>query len=446
MSLSLLLTWFPILLGAGVGGRLLGKTRGFALGVLCGLFWIVLIQASTGPRIWADAWAVSTIVAGAFAIIAIAAWSGENATPLVDSREAAQDELRATSKIDVATDARDLQTIAHILDEFDDFVDAHRLDSDPWPEFDDFLRRALYHGCKATHIKPYRLTSDGAELVPLTQTELISEARRMSSTDGFVGETLRTGRPFLRVDSPSDRHSLFHSDTGTPTTPAWCFAISQGTQRLGVVVVGQLDIVPMEHQALLATMEKLVSQFWGTLIEVYRSRTAALQDPTCGVLTRESFLAAAEQSLADSYTQTEPVAMAVIALEGLRDLNDTGKWDLADELLHEVGVALRRKVRLDDRLGRFDGSRFIVLFRRVDADLAGLIIAQMISRLTSLCGDRNKWQCSITVRAGVMCSRDAQPDLKKLVTGALELTHVARKQKLTVATDASTPELATSSA
>lgn len=437
MSLTLLLTWFPILLGAGVGGRLLGRSRGFALGVLCGLFWVVLIQASQGARVWGDPWAVAMMIAGAFAIISIGAWAGEHAAILPEADRGAV--LRETSGESAIEHhllrSRELATIAGILDEFDDFLEAHRLDTDPWPEFDDFLRRVLYRACKATHVKPYRLLPEGLELAPLTQNDLITESRRVSATEGIIGETMDTGRAFLRTDLTNNRMAAVQRETDAAAAPAWCFAISQGTRRFGAVLVGQLDINPADHRTLLTVVEKLVSQFWCSLIEVYRSRTAALQDPTCGVLTREAFLAAAEQSLAESYAQSEPVAVSVIALEGLRDLNDTGRWDLADEMLHEVGMVLRRKIRLDDRLGRFDGSRFVVLFRRVDADLAGLIVAQMISRLSTLCGDRKRWHSAITVRAGVVCSHSDKPDLKTLVTGALELVHTARKNKLSLATD-----------
>lgn len=56
VTLTLILPWFPIILGVGVAGRLLGRARGFALGLLCALFWIVLVQASMGPTIWMDFW------------------------------------------------------------------------------------------------------------------------------------------------------------------------------------------------------------------------------------------------------------------------------------------------------------------------------------------------------------------------------------------------------
>ena len=51
MTLALLLPWFPILLAVGVGGRLLGRSRGLFMGVLCALFWVMVIQSSVGAEI-----------------------------------------------------------------------------------------------------------------------------------------------------------------------------------------------------------------------------------------------------------------------------------------------------------------------------------------------------------------------------------------------------------
>ncbi|MFQ5473019.1 MAG: hypothetical protein ACE5FA_09070, partial [Dehalococcoidia bacterium] len=68
MKLALLLPWFPIVLAAGVAGRLLGRGRGFAFGLLCALFWVVLVQATTGVIVWHDAWAVTALLTGGVAI------------------------------------------------------------------------------------------------------------------------------------------------------------------------------------------------------------------------------------------------------------------------------------------------------------------------------------------------------------------------------------------
>src|SRR3990172_1571343 len=77
MTLTLLLPWFPILLGVGVAGRLVGRGRGFALGMVCALFWVVLVQASAGTGMWSQPWIVVTILMGAAAIFLMGGWAGQ---------------------------------------------------------------------------------------------------------------------------------------------------------------------------------------------------------------------------------------------------------------------------------------------------------------------------------------------------------------------------------
>ena len=144
MTTTLVLPWFPVILAVGVGGRLLGRARGFALGFLCALFWIMLVQASSGPQIWWDRWTVASIVAGALAIFTMGGWAGE--TPV--GRRASTEPARPEEVIPAAASPQEegsvLGQLAAIMDQFDDWLEDHRNDGNPWSRFDEFVRAALY--------------------------------------------------------------------------------------------------------------------------------------------------------------------------------------------------------------------------------------------------------------------------------------------------------------
>ncbi|MBU0718958.1 MAG: diguanylate cyclase, partial [Planctomycetes bacterium] len=320
------------------------------------------------------------------------------------------------------------------LDQFDDWLEVHRLDSDPWPGFDEFIRTMLYRCCHATHARPYRLLSDGRELAPLRGPDYTGETRRIRATGGIIGQVIATGRAYVAGDPGHEDVPHEPADEGGEPI-AWCFAVSDGTRRLGVVTVGHLDVAPWRIGPLLGTAARLAEQFWRTLRETCLSRSAAITDPVSGLRTREPFLRAAEQSLAESYTQEEPVAVAVVALEGLRLLDDSGRWEVADDIVREVGAILSQKIRMDDRLGRFDGSRFILLLRRVDSELASLITGQIMSRLVTVCGDQSRWGASIKLRCGMAGSGAERPDLRTLVARALQQGHRARQENARIASD-----------
>jgi len=457
--IALVLPWFPIILAVGVGGRLLDRTRGFGLGVLGALFWLLLVQVSAGVTIWGEPLMVVSLLAGVFTIVAMGGWAGESpldrgdmstsgsgetgrpadlkatfnaiCSPLPNSGSARADTGGDASRITDGDGLALLDRISTMVEQFDDWLDAHRDASNPWGKFDEFIRTALYRCCRATHVKPYRVCGEGGGLKALREPDPFSEIEHVSSRKGIVGHVATTGRSYLAGDgTQGELLSQLADESEEPV--AWCFAIRQGPRKIGTVVVGQLDLDPLRNRPLLHVAERLVAQFWCTLFETTHSRQAALDDPVSGTFNREGLLRVAEQSLQESYQLGEPVAVAVIALEGLRELNDSGRWEIADELVREVGHVLSRKIRMDDRLGRFDGSRFVLLIRRVDAELASLIVTQIMSQLRVLYDDIERWQTKVVARCGVVGSGTEKPTLRTLVSQALTQCRKARLENALV--------------
>ncbi len=432
MVLTLVLPWFPILLGVGIGGRLLGSVRGTFLGVVCALFWVVLVQASVGNVIWSDPWMVMTIVTGATAIATVGRWSAQMPVDQPLSDVSTLSSSRGDAKADVQETA--FGELRAAMDRFDDWLEEHRDDGDPWPQFDEFVRSVLFQCCDATHVKPYRLGGDGEELVPLREPDLLTDVDRLPARRGIVGHVVTTGRSYVVGDTTQGElvDRLAGESDGAVE---WCFAVRQGTSRLGVVVVGQVGIPVECSKPLLRLAEKMIVSFWCMLHETAQGRSAIQNDPVSGLPTRAAFLRVAEQSLRESYRQGEPVAVVVVVLECLRELTDSGRWDVADEVVKEVSNALRRKVRMDDRVGRLDGHGFLILLRRVDSELATLIVTQLMTRLKDVCEDESRWHATVRVRCGVAGSGMENPNLRELVARALSETSRARVEGIPIASD-----------
>ncbi len=434
VGLTLILPWFPILLGVGVGGRLLGRMRGLFLGCLCALFWIVLVQASAGPVMWQDPWVVAAVVAGAIAIAGIGCWSGE--TAIQDAAATGRAHPPDSETSDVAEEASQsaFQKLSSAIEQFDAWLEEHCEQDNPWPNFDELVRSVMYQCCEATHVKPLRLLDEEGELAPVRELDPATDVERLPARKGIVGHVVTTGCSYI-VGDVTQGELLGRLAEESQDSIAWCFPIRRGKHRLGVVVVGRLGIDPIRNKSLVRAVERILNQFWCMLDETVRSRSAAQQDPVSGLPTRPAFLRDAGQSVLESYQQGEPVAVAVIALEGLREMSDSGRWELADEVVRAVGDSLRRKVRMDDGLGRFDGSRFIFMLRRVDSELASLIVAQLMTRLSELCSDEARWGRVINVRCGIAGSGTDSPDLRVLVLRALAQCRQARIEDLQTLSD-----------
>ena len=441
MVLTLLLPWFPIALAVGVGGRLLGRTRGGGFGALCAVFWIVLIQASNGVAIWMDPWTTATILAGAVAIIAMGRWSGD--VPDAESPHSVHPTGEAGSQPpSIHADVDAARVIADTIEQFDVWLDEHRDDANPWPDFDEFLRAMLRHGCQARHVRAFRLVGEGHELAPLREIESAPLSGRLSARHGLLGHVVTSGRSY-RADDDANGERLGELTGQMENSAAWCFAIREGTRRLGVVSVGAVELDPRHRRQRLRAMERLVHQFWLTLREVSHGRRLAQLDPECGILTRGAFFRDATKAIESSYRQCEPVVVAILAIEGLRELNDAGRWDAADDFLGLCCQEIRKKIRIDDVLGRFDGSRLVLLLQRVDSELASLILRQTVSRLETLCRDGDRWPATVGIRAGLAGSGTEQPDLPTLLTRALAQGSRARAERLAVASDVAVADAST---
>ncbi len=454
MNLNMWLPWFPIVLATGVGARLLGPGRGIGLGLLCALFWVAMVHASEGLGVWGHSWNVAVMVSGSLAIVAIGAWSNEAASRLRSdaavrpTRGSDATGIGATGSLPARVSegqealagkplVAPIESLCAAIEQFDDWLEDHRNDADPWPEFGEFVRGVLYRCCGAVHVRFYRILSEGDELVPIREADPFCEPDWRSARVGLVGHVATTGRSYLASDS-SQGELITRLAKESDEPLAWVFAIARGARKIGVATIGQVHphcARSQDQPAMVRSIECLVSLFWNSLVEACRGRSAGTRDPVSGLLTRESFFASADHSLQQAYRQGEPVVVAIIALEQLRHLSDTGRWEVADELVREVSTLMQRKVRSDDKIGRFDGTRFLLLLRRVDSHLATLILDQLMLRMASLCADPSRWGVSVQARCGVSGSGMEEPPLTSMVTQALRLCHEARINEVNIASD-----------
>ncbi|RJP36677.1 MAG: diguanylate cyclase [Phycisphaerales bacterium] len=434
MSLNVLLPWLPIVLAAGVGARLLGPRRGLVLAGLFTLFWVALVCLSPPPGFWDRPWSVAVIAAGAMSILALGSWSGSApASSAKAGAIAAAAAPRAPAARVVVQDVS-MSGIAAAIEQFDDWLETNRNDNDPWPEFGEFARSTLYQICQATHVRLYRILAEGEELVPLREVDPADPRELKSSRKGIIGHVVTTGRAYLAGDQAQGE--LVRALAGESDEPlAWVFPVSQGARRIGVVTVGQFNGNAADNQVLLRASAHLINHFWNCLGEACRGRSAGRVDPVSGLLVREAFFASAGLALEQAYAQGEPAVVAVIALEQLRHLSDSGRWEIADQVIRESAALLQRKVRTDDCLGRFDGTRFLLFLRRVDSNLAMLILEQLMSRLKALCGNEVRWGVAVRVRCGVSGSGTTRPPLTAMVAQAMRMCRQARIDEVNIASD-----------
>jgi diguanylate cyclase (GGDEF)-like protein len=97
-----------------------------------------------------------------------------------------------------------------------------------------------------------------------------------------------------------------------------------------------------------------------------RLRAAASTDPLTGVANRRAWDAAATRSLVHARRSGEPLTVAVLDLDGFKQVNDTEGHSAGDELLRRLTALWSARLRGSDVLGRHGGDEFVLCLPATD--------------------------------------------------------------------------------
>lgn len=255
---------------------------------------------------------------------------------------------------------------------------------DLWTAFDQWLRELLAEHLGVTRVRCYHVRPGADQLEPLAHTA--SALAAPSAREGLLGHVIATGSEFVAGDPAQGELVLAMAQTSGEGW-SWIWPVRRARQgTVGVVALGPAG----ERGALTAELRRnvgpLLSLFWHQTACLERLLVVQRTDQASGVLTRQDFFGAAAAALADSYAASEPVVVLVLALEGLRRLDDTGRWGQRDLLIERLGKLITRRVRSDDLVGRFSDDRFVVLLRRLDSGL-GRLIAEKTLAAANACSE-----------------------------------------------------------
>lgn len=89
------------------------------------------------------------------------------------------------------------------------------------------------------------------------------------------------------------------------------------------------------------------------------------RDALTGALTRERFEALGEAALARGAATRRPVSLAIIDVDHFKGINDRYGHLVGDEVLRRVVDCLRVECRSEDRIFRYGGEEFVVLWENM---------------------------------------------------------------------------------
>ncbi|RMF83611.1 MAG: diguanylate cyclase [Planctomycetota bacterium] len=310
---------------------------------------------------------------------------------------------------------------------FLDWLDEAPRDATVWPALDQLIRETLHNGLRAARVRSFRVDSQGGALSPL-RTDA-ADAGAPAPDEGLFGHVVATGRAFL---APQTRPGDLLAELAEREPDEWdiVWPVRREGRCVGVIACGSVDWTERsvsEAQALL----RLLQSFWLHIADRVALYEAETRDKTTGVLTRADLFRAAETAMTDSHAAGEPVVAAIVAIEGLRGLDDTGRWRQRDALLERLGDVIRRRIRSDDIVGRFSDERFAVVLRRLDLGLGRLIMEKLLDAIDGHIGALDAdLRCGVHVRAGLSASGLRKRSAAELLAAALAAGDAARRENL----------------
>jgi diguanylate cyclase (GGDEF)-like protein len=203
------------------------------------------------------------------------------------------------------------------------------------------------------------------------------------------------------IDSASGTElSLAALYLGPVALVTWFIGRTSG--RLWSIAVGGASIIAEIWTPVPATDPSIVA--WNTAAVVTLSlvvvevlarlhealdveRDLARTDALSGVANTRSFneLAAAELERARRYGRT--FTLASLDLDHFKQVNDTLGHAAGDRLIHDVGQAIRKRLRRVDVVARIGGDEFVILLPETDAPAAAVALGHVHETLRTLTDD-----------------------------------------------------------
>jgi GGDEF domain-containing protein len=310
-------------------------------------------------------------------------------------------------------------------------------DAHPWSSFDQLVREMLAEQLGAVRVRCYQVLPGEQQYRSLSQLGTSGDGK--CARAGVLGHVATTGREFVAGDAAHGELVDQLAEEGNEPWE-WVFPIREQAQTVGLVAVGKLPAPNALDSVRRRDLATLIMIFWRHVACLERLRIAQRTDKASGLLTRGDFFALATRALADSYAENEPVVVVVLALEGLRFLDDAGRWSEHDALVENIGLLIKRRIRTDDIIGRFSDDRFVLLLRRLDSGLGRLIAAKIQDTVQAQIEQLGDVGAALRMRVGLTGSGFHQPPLEGLLGAAWGAVAQARQQDVLLYADLGTAE------
>jgi len=239
---------------------------------------------------------------------------------------------------------------------------------------------------------------------------------------------MRRGQPHEALDP--NRDLLCQHFVQTPETGTLCLPLMVQGETLGLLsLVGDLDD---EHsfnlrQLAVATGEAIKLSLSNIKLRE-ELREQAIRDPLTGLYNRRDMEESLARELNRSRRQKSQLCVAMMDLDGFKQVNDHFGHGAGDAALREVGRILSQHLRNTDIACRYGGDEFFIVLpdssledNRQRLDQIRILIKEQAIRYGE------KFLKPMTISIGIASAREHSFDARELIRAADEALYAAKQ-------------------
>jgi diguanylate cyclase (GGDEF)-like protein/putative nucleotidyltransferase with HDIG domain len=228
-------------------------------------------------------------------------------------------------------------------------------------------------------------------------------------TPGGLLDRLRAGEP-IACDQSEDGPRLVRMAAPVHT----------GAAPWGALVVAVREPHELDHgsEERLQEYADLIAIALANAEDRARLDSHAATDHLTGLPNHRAFRERLADEVARAHRHDRPLTVALVDIDGFRELNDRAGLEAADDVLAEIGRRLGRAIREEDVLARMGGDEYGVIFVESDRHEA-LLIADRARRAVAEAPLRHRMRATISIGLCDLEAASSEDELLRRADAAL---------------------------
>ena len=238
----------------------------------------------------------------------------------------------------------------------------------------------------------------------------------------------------------------FHSQVGWEVSFLILYLIPIGIAawvlgRAGGITLSVLSFATWWYANRHSPVEPEIIRYWNALVRLVlflivsellydlksalaRERALARTDSLTGLANSRSFTEIAEREFAVARRTGRSLSLIWIDLDGFKEINDELGHAAGDQVLTQVGAAIRRSTRRTDLAARMGGDEFAVLLPETDMAGASVMMEKVVAGVAQNVTLEGR---KVTMSVGAIACEKVLPDLDVVLRKADALMYEVKR-------------------